>query len=129
MSRCGYHQIHPPPLTGWKQVTGANIKDITPSIPQVTSGKYYMLYYYFANNNDRPLSIDTLCNLWIENDLISPWNLAKSRVVYQSEGKSGSSSNQHTKFKKLTRLYLWAVYKRDLRQRYQRTIFVCQISN
>ena len=31
----------PPPLTGWKQVTDANFKDIAPSIPQVTSGKYY----------------------------------------------------------------------------------------
>ena len=34
----------PPPLTGWKQVTGANFKDIARSIPQVTSGKYYTIY-------------------------------------------------------------------------------------
>ena len=47
--------------------------------------------------HDRPLSIDTLCNMWIENDLTSLWNLAKSRVLRQNEGKSGSSSNQHSK--------------------------------
>ena len=57
--------------------------------------------------HDRPLSIDTLRNMWIENDLTYLWNLTKSSVVCQNEGKSGSSSNQHTK-KKLTRLYLWA---------------------
>ena len=37
----------PPPLTGWKQVTDANFKDIAHSIPQVTSGKYYNLCFTF----------------------------------------------------------------------------------
>ena len=41
----------------------------------------------------RPLPIDTLCKMWTENDFTSVWNLAKSRVVSQNEGKSGSSSN------------------------------------
>ena len=46
--------------------------------------------------HDRPLQIDTLCKMWTENDFTSLWNLAKSCVASQNEGKSGSSSNQHT---------------------------------
>ena len=34
-----------PPLTGLKQVTDAKFKDIAPSIPQVTSGKYYIMMF------------------------------------------------------------------------------------
>ena len=42
----------PPPLTGWKQVTDANFKDIAPSIPQVTSGKYYIMMFNIYNNSN-----------------------------------------------------------------------------
>lgn len=45
----------------------------------------------------RPLSIDTLCNMWIENDLPSLWNLARLRAVSRNEGKGGASGNLHTK--------------------------------
>ena len=50
-----------------------------------------------AERTNRPLSIDTLCNMWIENDLSSLWNLARSRVVSQNEGRGGASGNFHTK--------------------------------
>ena len=35
------------PSSYWKQVTDANFKDIAPSIPQVTPGKYYIMLFIY----------------------------------------------------------------------------------
>ena len=44
----------------------------------------------------RPPPVDTLCNMWIENDLAALWNMAKTRTASHNGGKHGSLRKDRT---------------------------------
>eukprot|EP00731_Ephydatia_muelleri_P027925 Em0019g798a len=55
-----------------------------PSLPTFEEGRH-----------DKPLPVDALCNMWIDNDLGSLWNLAKGRAISLIH-QSTSSIRQRT---------------------------------
>ena len=56
--------------------------------------KYVLPSLRRRGRHDKPPSVDYLCNMWMDNDLVSLWNLAKDRAIGHNRACGSASTNR-----------------------------------